>query len=143
MILNKKFDIRIHFWLWRGKNMANRSQLCNLEIWIKETLSLTNLKIPLLEYLTGLGLILLYIGVRLANLLDLDKYYDILDLDLKNTWTNLLDLDWFYDDQAGMLLEKYENLFQWSVKQSVIQSSLASSISICQTMCGVRKTKCC
>ena len=60
--------------------------------------------------------------------------FDVLDLDLKNTWTNLLDSDRFYYNQPGMVLENYENLFQWSVKPLVTQLSLASSISLGQTM---------
>ena len=40
-----------------------------------------------------------------------------------------------------MLLEKYENLLGLSVEQLVIQSSLASSISLFQTMCDVWKTR--
>ena len=36
--------------------------------------------------------------------------------------------------QAGILLEKYENLLELSVKQLVIQSSFAISISLGQTM---------
>ena len=40
-----------------------------------------------------------------------------------------------------MLLEKYENLLELFVKQLVIQSSLASSISLGQAMFGVWKTK--
>ena len=40
-----------------------------------------------------------------------------------------------------MLLQKYENLLELSDKQLVIQSSLASSISLGQTMFGVKKTK--
>ena len=63
-----------------------------------------------------------------------DWFYDMLDLDLKNTWTNLLDSDRFYYNQPGMVLENYENLFQWSVKPLVTQLSLASSISLGQTM---------
>ena len=47
-----------------------------------------------------------------------------------NQWTNLLDSDLFYNNQAGMLLEKSENLLELFVKQSVIQSSLARSISL-------------
>ena len=74
-------------------------------------------------------------------LLDLNWFYDILDLDLKNTNTNLLDSDLFYYNQAEILLEKYENFLELSIKQLVIQSSLASSISLGQTMCGVWKTK--
>ena len=41
-----------------------------------------------------------------------------------------------------MLLEKSENLLELSVKQLVIQSRLASSISQGQAIFGVRKTKC-
>ena len=63
-----------------------------------------------------------------------DWFYDVLDLDLKNTWTNLLDSDRFYYNQPGMVLENYENLFQWSVKPLETQLSLASSISLGQTM---------
>ena len=40
-----------------------------------------------------------------------------------------------------MLLEKYENLLELSVEQLVIQSSLASSIALGKSMCGVWKTK--
>ena len=72
-----------------------------------------------------------------TNLLNLYWFYDISGLDLKNNWTNLLDSDWFYYNQAGILLEKYEKLLQWSVQQLVIQSSLASSINLGQTKCGV------
>ena len=36
-----------------------------------------------------------------------------------------------------MVLEKYENLLELSVKQLVMQSSLPSSISLGQTMRGV------
>ena len=75
-------------------------------------------------------------------LLDLDWFYDILDLDLKNTRINLLASDWFYYNQPGMLLEKYEDLLELSVNQLVIQSSLASSISLGPTIFGVWKTKC-
>ena len=56
-------------------------------------------------------------------------------MDLENTWTNLLDADCY--DQTDMLLENSENLLQLSVKQLVIQSSLASSTSPNQTMFGV------
>ena len=75
-----------------------------------------------------------------ATSLDLDRIYYMLGLDLKNTWTNLLDSDWFYYNQAEMLLEKSENLLEISVKQLVIQSSLASSISLSHTKFGVWKT---
>ena len=65
-----------------------------------------------------------------STLLDLDWFYNILDLYLKNSWTNLLDSGWFYYNQTGMQLEKSENLLELSVKQLVLQSSLASSISL-------------
>ena len=39
-----------------------------------------------------------------------------------------------------MLLEKYENLLELSVKKLVMQSSLASLSSLGQTMFGVCKT---
>ena len=45
-----------------------------------------------------------------------------------------MELDGFYYNQAEMLLEKSENLLEWSVKQLLIKSSLASSISLSQTM---------
>ena len=47
----------------------------------------------------------------------------------------------FYYNQAEMLLEMYENLLELFVKQLVIQLSLASSISLGQITCDVRKTK--
>ena len=74
-----------------------------------------------------------------TTLLDFDWFYDILGLNLKNTWANLLDSDWFYYNDAGMLLEKYENLLELSVKWLIVQSSFASSISLGQTMFGVWK----
>ena len=40
-----------------------------------------------------------------------------------------------------MLLEKYENLLELSLKQLVIQLSLASSISLGQTVICVLNTK--
>ena len=40
-----------------------------------------------------------------------------------------------------MLLEQYQNFLELSVKQLVIQSSLASSIYLGQAMLGVWKTK--
>ena len=46
--------------------------------------------------------------------MDLDWFYDILELNLKNPWTNLLHSEWLYYNQAEMQLEKYENLPQWS-----------------------------
>ena len=48
--------------------------------------------------------------------------------------------DLFNYSQAGILLEKYENLLELSVKQLVIQSSLAISISLGQTMRAMWKT---
>ena len=76
------------------------------------------------HYLAQFGLILWYTG------LGLEKHLD-----------NLLDSDWFCYKQAGMLLEKYENLLELPVEQFVIQSNLASSIPVGQTMFGVWKTK--
>ena len=40
-----------------------------------------------------------------------------------------------------MLLENYENLLELPVKELVVQSSLASLISLGQTMCVVWKAK--
>ena len=48
--------------------------------------------------------------------MDLNWFYDILDLELKNTWINLLDSDLFYHNQREMLLEKCENLLELSFK---------------------------
>ena len=76
------------------------------------------------NYITGLGLVLWYIEIRL------DKYRDYLTgfrrilWYIENTWTNLLDSDWFYCNQAEMLLEKYENVLELSVEQLVLQSNL-------------------
>ena len=81
-------------------------------------------------------------GYGLLKICDWDWFYDILEVGLKKTWTNSLDSDWFYYNQAGILLEKSENLLELSVKQLVIQSRLASSISLGQAMCDVWKTKC-
>ena len=53
------------------------------------------------------------------------------------TWTDLLDADWYYYNQAGILLEKYENLLGLFVKQLVVESNLACSISQGQTKLGV------
>ena len=64
--------------------------------------------------------------------LDLDWFYDILDVYLKNTLTNLLDSYGFCYNQARILLEKFENLLELSVKQLVIQASSASSIYLSQ-----------
>ena len=46
-----------------------------------------------------------------------------------------MNFDLFYCNQAEMLLEKYEKLLEVSLKQSVTQSSLRSS------MCGKWKNK--
>ena len=111
------------------------------------------------DCLTGLGLTLWYIGLgpegylNYITLMELVLWYIrlkkysvylsgiglilILDLDLKNTWTDLLDADWYYYNQAGILLEKYENLLGLFVKQLVVQSNLACSISQGQTKLGV------
>ena len=61
-----------------------------------------------------------------------------------NTWIKirLLESDWFYYNQAGMLLEKSENLLELFVKQLVIQSRLASSIFHGHAIIGVWKMKC-
>ena len=53
-----------------------------------------------------------------------------------------MDSHWFYYSQARILLEKSENLLELSVKHLVIQSNLASSISLDQDMFGMLKTKC-
>ena len=100
-----------------------------------------------LNYFTGLGLILWYVGVRLENysdyytILDLNWFYDILDLNLKNSRTKLLNSDLFYYNHAEMPLEKFEILLEFSVNQLLIQSSLASLVFLDQTMCCVWKTK--
>ena len=47
LIFNKKFDTRIHFWLrfltstQKKVNTVNRTQVCNLKIWVKGKLSLS------------------------------------------------------------------------------------------------------
>ena len=47
LIFNNKFDTRIHFWLrfltstQKKVNAVNRTQVCNLKIWVKEKLSLS------------------------------------------------------------------------------------------------------
>ena len=47
LIFNNKFDTRIHFWLrfltstQKKVNTVNRTQVCNLKIWVKEKLSLS------------------------------------------------------------------------------------------------------
>ena len=53
-----------------------------------------------------------------------------------------MDSDWFYYNEVGILLEKSENLLEFSVKQLVIQSNLKSSISLGQALFGVWKTNC-
>ena len=89
-----------------------------------------------------------------TTLLDLNWFYDI----VKSTWSNLLDLDfsqhllfdykknkkiifYFFIIKQEMLWQKYENLLELSVKWLVIQSSLASLISLGQTTCSVWKVK--
>ena len=120
------------------------------------------------DCLTGLGLTLWYIGLGIKKQLNyltgigfvlwdsdcirvrLEKYLDYLGFELilwyigvgLNTRIKLLDSDWFYYNQAGMLLEKSENLLELSVKQLIIQSRLTSSIFLGQAMFGVWKTKC-
>ena len=47
------------------------------------------------------------------------SFIDILELDLKNTWTNLLDSDLLYYNQEGMLLEKSEYLLELSVSNTI------------------------
>ena len=93
---------------------------------------------------TGLGLTLWYIGVRLEKVLRLPRIWT--DFMIYWIWAwktlGLLDSDWFYNNQVGMLLEKFENLLELSVRQLVIQSRLISSISLGQTMFHVWKTKC-
>ena len=49
--------------------------------------------------------------------------------------------DLFYYNQAEMMFEKFEIVLEVSVKQLVIQSSLAILISLSQTKCCVWKTK--
>ena len=70
----------------------------------------------------------------LTSLLDLDCFFDILGLDLKEIWTNLLDSDWFYYNQAGMLLKKYKMFskfdfprsgYVWYVKHQTLMLSVA------------------
>ena len=51
MIFNKSFDIRIHFWLRcrKKRNRANRAQVYNLKIWVKETLLLSKARVVVTE----------------------------------------------------------------------------------------------
>ena len=81
------------------------------------------IRVRLKKYIVYLGfeLILWYIGLEL-NIW---------------TWIKSLDSDWFCYNQAGMLLEMSENLLEFSVKQLVIQSRLASPIFRGQFMFGV------
>ena len=55
-----------------------------------------------------------------------------------NYWTQID----FVRTKQGCWLEKFENLLELSIKQLVIEPSLASSISLGRTMFGVWKTKC-
>ena len=72
-------------------------------------------------------MILWYVGVRLEKYLEyLTEFYDILDLEL----------DSFYHSEAGIPLKKSQNLLELSAQQLVIQSSLASSISLSHVMLG-------
>ena len=87
-----------------------------------------------MNFLTVIGLILWYIGVRL------EKYADYFTDFLKKVLTNLFDSGWFYFNQAGTLLEKSENLLELSIKHLVIQWSLAVSISPGKAMFGMWKT---
>ena len=48
--------------------------------------------------------------------LNLNWFYDILDLDLKNSETNLMNSDLNCYNQVEMLLEKYKKLLGLSVK---------------------------
>ena len=68
-----------------------------------------------MNFLTGIGLILWYIGVRV-------KKYAVYFTDfLKKVLNNVFDSGWFYFNQAGTLLEKSENLLELSIKHLVIQ----------------------
>ena len=75
----------------------------------------------LMNYLTELGLILWYIGIRLEKysgyLAGFELILWYIRLGLKKYWMNS---DLFYYNQAEMLLEKYENLLELSVKQLII-----------------------
>ena len=53
-----------------------------------------------------------------------------------------MDTDWFCYNQAGMLLDKSENFLELFVKQLVIQSRLASWITLDQAMFVVWKSRC-
>ena len=66
-------------------------------------------------------------------------FIDILELDLKNTWTNLLDSDLFYYNQEGMLLEKSEYLLELSVSNTI---KISKFNSLGQSVFVVWKTKC-
>ena len=83
-----------------------------------------------LDYLTGVRLILRYIGLRLTKKilnylagLGLIMLYNRVEL---KKWIN----------QEEVPLEKYEDFFKLSAKQFVIQSN---PISLGQIMCGVWK----
>ena len=55
LIFNKKFDTRIHFWLrfltstQKKVNTVNRTQVCNLKIWVKKKLSLSKARVVITE----------------------------------------------------------------------------------------------
>ena len=73
--------------------------------------------------------------------MNLDWFYDILDLALQHACTKLLDSDWFDYNQAGMVLGKSENLLELFVKQLARQSRSTSLISLGQAMFSVGKNK--
>ena len=73
--------------------------------------------------------------------MNLDWFYDTLDLGLKHACTKLLDSDWFDYNQAGMVLGKSENLLELSVKQLARQSRSTSLISLGQAMFSVGKNE--
>ena len=98
-----------------------------------------------MNHLTGLNLILWYIGVTL------EKYLDHLPRLGLILWFIFVGLEKHLKQLTGlrlillqpeMLLEKSENLLGLSVKQLVIQSSLESLISLGQAVFGEWKTKC-
>ena len=55
LIFNNKFDTRIHFWLrfltstQKKVNTVNRTQVCNLKIWVKKKLSLSKARVVITE----------------------------------------------------------------------------------------------
>ena len=82
----------------------NHSTLYTVEIFSNSVLRkiiLLGLEKSQTTLLSSLGSDWLYdiMDLNLKNtwttLLDTDWFYDILDLELKNTWTNLMEYDWF------------------------------------------------